>query len=115
MASDLEKQLTKRKPLKCFRCRYEDHLIAKFPKYNKKEGKQVRFIERGNRSSQKKCENVDNDNDQKIYAYMARMSDNVKIPSRDLSYSLQLTNWILYSGAMCHMTPQVSDFIPGSL
>ena len=27
----------------------------------------------------------------------------------------QLTNWILYSGATCHMTPEVTDFIPGSL
>ena len=26
---------------------------------------------------------------------------------------LQLTNWILDSGATCHMTPEVSDFIPG--
>ena len=29
--------------------------------------------------------------------------------------SSQLTNWILDSVAMCHMTPEVSDFIPGSL
>ena len=29
--------------------------------------------------------------------------------------SSQLTNWILDSGAMCHMTPEVTDFIPGSL
>ena len=28
---------------------------------------------------------------------------------------LQLTNWILDSLATCHMSPQVSDFIPGSL
>ena len=27
----------------------------------------------------------------------------------------KLTNWISDSGAMCHMTPEVSDFIPGSL
>ena len=27
----------------------------------------------------------------------------------------QLTNWILYSGATCHMTPEVSGFISGSL
>ena len=26
---------------------------------------------------------------------------------------LQFTNWIFYSEATCHMTPQVSDFIPG--
>ena len=29
--------------------------------------------------------------------------------------SLQLTNWILDSGATCHMMPEVLDFIPGSL
>ena len=29
--------------------------------------------------------------------------------------SPQLTNWILDSGATCHMTPEVSDFIPGTL
>ena len=29
--------------------------------------------------------------------------------------SLQLTNWILDSGATCHMKPEVSDFIPRSL
>ena len=29
--------------------------------------------------------------------------------------SSQLINWILDSGATCHMTPEVSDFIPGSL
>ena len=29
--------------------------------------------------------------------------------------SLQLTNWIVDSEATCHMTPEVSDFITGSL
>ena len=29
--------------------------------------------------------------------------------------SLQLTNWILYSGATCHMTPEVLDFITRTL
>ena len=29
--------------------------------------------------------------------------------------SFQLTNWILDSGATCHMTPEVSDFVPGTL
>ena len=29
--------------------------------------------------------------------------------------SWKLTNWILDSGATCHMTPEVSDFIPGTL
>ena len=30
-------------------------------------------------------------------------------------HSSQLTNWILDPGVTCHMTPEVSDFIPGSL
>ena len=46
---------------------------------------------------------------------MARMSDNDKSPSIYSSDSSQLTDWILYSVATCHMTPTVSDFIPGSL
>ena len=29
--------------------------------------------------------------------------------------SLKLTKWILDSGATCHMKPEVSDFVPGSL
>ena len=46
---------------------------------------------------------------------MAWMYGNDKIPSRNFGDSSQLTNWILDSGATCHMTPQVSDFIPGPL
>ena len=43
------------------------------------------------------------------------MSGNEKSSSRYFGDSSQLTNWILDSGATYHMTPQVSDFIPGSL
>ena len=46
---------------------------------------------------------------------MARMSGNDEFPSGNFGESLQLANWILDSGATCHMTPEVSDFIPGSL
>ena len=46
---------------------------------------------------------------------MAQMSGNDEIISRDFGDSSKLTNWILDSGEMCHMTPQVSDFIPYSL
>ena len=46
---------------------------------------------------------------------MACISDDEKNPSRDYSDSFQLTNWILDSGAMCHMTPHVLGFIPGYL
>ena len=53
--------------------------------------------------------------DQKIYAYTARMSGNEKCSCGIFGHSLQLTNWILDSGATCHMTPEDSDFIPGLL
>ena len=56
-----------------------------------------------------------NNNDQNIYASMSCMSDNNECPSRDFGDSSKWTNWILDSGATCHMTPQVSDFIPCSL
>ena len=46
---------------------------------------------------------------------MARMSGIDKCPRGKSGDSLQLTNLILDSGAMYHMTPQVSDFISGSL
>ena len=46
---------------------------------------------------------------------MARMSDNVKSSSSDFGDISKLTNWMLDLGSMCHMTPQVSDFIPGLL
>ena len=61
----------------------------------------------------KESENGDNDNDQKIY--MARMSGNKKKSRRHFGDSSQLANWVLDSGAMCHITQQVSDFIPGLL
>ena len=43
------------------------------------------------------------------------MSDNDKCPRGIFGDISQLTNWILYSMATCHMTPEFSDFIPGSL
>ena len=46
---------------------------------------------------------------------MARMPSDDKRESKDYGESSQLTNWILYSGATCHMTPEVTGFIPGSL
>ena len=46
---------------------------------------------------------------------MAHMSGNDECPSEKFGKKLQLTNWILYYGATCHMTLQVSDFIIGSL
>ena len=46
---------------------------------------------------------------------MARMSGNDECPSGNFGDSSQLTNFILDYGTTCHMTPEVSDLIPGLL
>ena len=46
---------------------------------------------------------------------MERMSGNDECLSGNFGDSSQLTNWILDSGATCHMKPQVSCFITSSL
>ena len=46
---------------------------------------------------------------------MANMSSNVEIPRRKYGEISQLTNLILDSGAIFHMTQEISDFIPGLL
>ena len=97
-----------------FICGSEDHMIAKFPKPlkdNEKRRRQVSLKEKGNRA----CDKGGNNDDHKIYASMAQISSNDKHSSEKYGDSSQLTNWILDSGATCHMTPEVSDFIPGSL
>ena len=89
-------------------------MIAKCPKPqkdNEKRRKQVRFNEKGNCA----CVNGEDNDDHKIYASMARMYSDDERKSGKYGDSLQLTNWILDSGATCHMTPEVTDFIPGSL
>ena len=43
------------------------------------------------------------------------MSSDDERKSGEYGDSSQSTNWILYSGATCHMTPEFTDFIPGSL
>ena len=99
---------------KCFRCGSEDHLIAKCPnqpKDNEKRRNEVIFNEKGKSA----CDNSENNSDQKIFVSMAPMYSNDEYPSGDFGDSYQLTNWILDSGSMCHMTPEVSDFIPGLL
>ena len=111
VSSNIQMERTTRK---CFRCGSEDHMIAKCPKPpkdNEKRWNQVRFNERGNCT----CENGKNNDDHKIYASMARMSSNDKRSSKNYGDSSQLTNCILDSRATCHMTPEVSDFIPWSL
>ena len=89
-------------------------MIAKCPKPqkdNEKQHKQLRFNEKGNRA----CENGENDDDHKIYTSMARMSSDDKRKSGEYGDSSQVTNWILDWGETCHMTPEVTDFIPGLL
>ena len=81
------------------------------PKDNDKRGKQVHFNEKGDCA----CDNGEDENDHKIYTYMARMSSDEEREIKEYGDSLQLTNWILDSGEMCHMTPEVTEFIPGSL
>ena len=63
---------------KCFRCGFEDHLIAKCPKPPKdseKRRKSDKSKEKGNSAK----DNSNDDNELKVYASMARMSnDDVK-------------------------------------
>ena len=49
-------------------------------------------------------DNSDDDDDLKVYASMARMSSDDKRENKNYGDSSQLTNWILDSGATCHMT-----------
>ena len=80
-------------------------------KYNEKWRKKVSFNEKGNRA----CNNGEDNNDHNIYASMAQMSSVNGCKSVKYGDSSQLTNWILDLGATCHITPEVSYFIPGSL
>ena len=52
---------------------------------------------------------------QNIHVYMARMSTNTESTRRSYGDIFQLTNWILDSGATCHITLDISNFIPVSL
>ena len=83
----------------------------KAPKDNDKRRKSVRFNEKGDRA----CNNGEDDNDHNIYASMALMSSDDESKSKEYGVSSKLTNWVLDSGATCHMTPEVMEFIPGSL
>ena len=46
---------------------------------------------------------------------MARVYSNVESLRSNHGDRSQLNNWILDSGATCHMIPEISDFIPGLL
>ena len=85
---------SERPPRKCFRYGSEDHMIAKFPKPpkdNEKRRKQVLLNEKGDCE----CNNVKDNYDHKIYAYMARMSSDDERKSVKYGDSSQLTYWIL--------------------
>ena len=89
-------------------------MIAKCPKPpkdNEKRRSQVNYNEKGHRA----CDNDKNNDYHHIYASMARMSSNNERSSEKYGDSSKLTNWILDSVATCHMTPELSDFVPGSL
>ena len=73
--------------------------IPKPPKDNEKRRRQVHFNENFNRA----CNNGENNYDQKIYTSMARMSSNDEYSSEKYGESSQLTNWVLDSGATCHI------------
>ena len=99
---------------KCFRCRSGYHVITKCPKPPKeseKRRKSEKSKEKGNRA----CDNSNDENDLKVYTSMAQVSSDDKHKNKDDGDSSQLTNWILDSGATCHMAPEVTDFIPGLL
>ena len=89
-------------------------MIAKCPKPPEDSDK----ICKSEKSKEKRncaCDNSDDDNDLKVYASMARMSTDDKRKIKNYGDSSQLTNWILDSEPTCPMTPEVTDFIPGSL
>ena len=60
-------------PRKCFRCGSEGHMIAKCPK-PPKDSEKRRKSERSKGKSNCACDNSYDDNDHKIYEYMAQMS-----------------------------------------
>ena len=89
-------------------------MIAKFPKPPKdieKRKKQVRFNEKCNRA----CDKGEDNDDHKIYTSIACMCSDDERKSVNYGDNSQLTNWVLYSGATCHVTPEVLDFILGTL
>ena len=71
---------------KCFRCGSEDHLIAKCPKPpkdNEKRRKSDKSKEKGNSAKY----NSDNEDDLKVYASMARMSNDDVRENKDYGNS----------------------------
>ena len=59
--------------------------------------------------------NTEQNESQKIYTSMTCMYSNAEVPRRYFGDILQLTNWILDSGATRHTTPNISDCIQESM
>ena len=100
------------KPNMFFRCGLEDSFIVKFPKLDTSEKKLfwctknhktrayiLTKIYKTSYNSKYKSES------QEINVCMEHISYNAETPRRYFGDSLQITNWILDSGATCHMIP----------
>ena len=105
-AGTLSNKNSDRPDRKCFRCGYEDHLIAKCPKPPKDSENRCKF-DKSKKKGNRACDNSDDDNDLKVYTSMARMSNDDVSENKDYGDSSQLTNCILDSGATCHMMPEL--------
>ena len=71
---------------KCSRCGSEDHLIKKCPK-PPKDSEKRRKPEKSKEKRNCACDNSNDDNDLKVYAYMARMSNDDKRENKDYGNS----------------------------
>ena len=80
--------------------------------FSPKDSEKIRKSECSKEKVNRAYDNSNDENELKVYASMARMSSDDKRESKDYGDSSQLTNWIWDSGATCHMTPKVTDFIP---
>ena len=79
-------------------------MIAKFPK-PPKDSVKIRKSEKSKEKGNRAFDNSNDDNDLKVYASITRMSSDDKRENKDYGNISQLTNFILDSGATCHMMP----------
>ena len=97
---------------KCFRYGSENHFIANFPKPETSK-KKVHWNMKNTKTCAYRSEKIDKTLDnsidksewKKIYASVSNIYSNAESTRIDLGDSLKLNNWILDSGATCHMTP----------
>ena len=106
----------------CFRCGLEDYFIANYPEPDTLDKKVHQNTEKPkthvyksikiDKTSENSIYKIES---QKIHLYVAPMSSNAERTRRYFGDSSQLTNWIVDSGETCHITPDISNNIPGSL